>query len=337
MKFRMLGKTGLNVSVMGFGGIPIQRISAEEAVKVVHQALDAGINFFDTARNYTDSEEKLGAAFHGRRDEAIIATKSMARSKKGMAEDIRRSAKLFGAQYIDLYQMHNVKTAEDLDKVLAPGGALEALQEAKREGLVKHIGITGHIKDILIKALRTQLLETVQVPFNAVETDGAAELFRLAQDTNTGVIIMKPLAGGAFSNAQAALKYILSHPVTTVIPGMDSVQQARENAGIGTGDYQLSDEESKLLQGEVARLGQAFCRRCEYCQPCPAGVNIPAMFLLEGYYDRYNLQQWAIERYAAVDVKADACEDCGVCEEKCPYDLPIREMLPRLHGKLAAK
>ncbi|WP_366923991.1 aldo/keto reductase [Metallumcola ferriviriculae] len=334
MKYRVLGKTELKVSAIGFGGIAIQRVDSNQAAEIVNAALDKGINFFDTARGYTDSEVKLGKALKTRRSEAIIATKSMNRTKAGMAKDIRISLDNMGTDYIDLYQLHNVKDYQTLKQVLAPDGALEALIEAKEAGLVRHIGITGHIKDVLKEALANKQLETVQFPFNPVETEGAKELLELAEKARMGVIIMKPLAGGAFSQAESSLKFILSHQVSTVIPGMDSVEQVNINAAVASGDITLAAREKTLLDEEVGRLGNTFCRRCEYCQPCPEGVNIPAMFLLEGYYDRYNLQQWARERYWAMDVKAEACQDCGECEERCPYDLPIREMLSRVGEKL---
>ncbi|MBO8168423.1 MAG: aldo/keto reductase [Thermoanaerobacteraceae bacterium] len=335
MQYRILGKTGLKVSVIGFGGIPIQRVDADQAVEIVNRALDLGINFFDTARAYTDSEFKLGKALRARRQEAFIATKSMARTKEEMAADIRTSLDTLGVDYIDLYQLHNVKEKETLERVLAPGGALEALEEAREKGLIKHIGITGHIKDVLKVAMQTGRVETVQLPFNAVETDGVEEILDLAEANNIGTIIMKPLAGGALTNAGVALKFILSHPVTTVIPGMDSAEQVVANAAVGDSDFVLNGEEKSLLEEEVARLGSTFCRRCEYCQPCPEGINIPAVFLFEGYYDRYNLADWAKDRYRNLPVKADACVQCGACEEKCPYNLPIREMLARAGAKLA--
>lgn len=335
MQYRILGKTGLKVSVIGFGGIPIQRVDADQAVEIVNRALDLGINFFDTARAYTDSEFKLGKALRARRQEAFIATKSMARTKEEMAADIRTSLDTLGVDYIDLYQLHNVKEKETLERVLAPGGALEALEEARENGLIKHIGITGHIKDVLKVAMQTGRVETVQLPFNAVETDGVEEILDLAEANNIGTIIMKPLAGGALTNAGAALKFILSHSVTTVIPGMDSAEQVVANAAVGDSDFVLTGEEKSLLEEEVARLGSTFCRRCEYCQPCPEGINIPAVFLFEGYYDRYNLADWAKDRYRNLPVKADACVQCGACEEKCPYNLPIREMLARAGAKLA--
>ncbi|MCF8010254.1 MAG: aldo/keto reductase [Clostridiales bacterium] len=326
MKYRTLGQTGINASVIGFGGIPVQRISEDEAEIVVDKALDMGINFFDTARGYTDSEVKLGKVLGKRRSEAVIATKSMARSKEEMAKEIRSSLNDIGVDYIDLYQFHNVKDKDSYDKIFAPGGALEALKEAKEEGLVKHIGITGHVKTYLRDALKTGEVETVQFPFNAVETEDDAGLFSLAREMNVGIIVMKPLAGGALNNINYALRYILEYPVSVIIPGMDSVEQVEENVKAGACEA-LSEEEKNKLAKEAGELGTVFCRRCEYCQPCPQGINIPVVFLLHGYYTRYNLKDWAKERYKTLPVKVDACIECGECEEKCPYNLPVRQLL----------
>ena len=334
MEYRVLGKTGLKVSVVGFGGIPIQRVSAVEAHGIVNRALDLGINFFDTARGYTDSEEKLGAALKARRNEAVIATKSMARTGEAMAAEIKVSLKTMGLDYIDLYQLHNVKSQGELDKVLSPEGALAALIEAKKAGLVRHIGITGHIKEFLARILDLKEIETVQFPFNVVETGGVPELLQQAGARGTGVIVMKPMAGGALTRGNLALRYILEHDVTTAIPGMDSLQQVEENAGVGNALLPLTAAEREELAGEAETLGGAFCRRCEYCKPCNRQIDIPAVFLLDGYYTRYNLHEWARERYRSLGVGVEACTQCGECEERCPYNLPIRQMLAEAGTRL---
>jgi len=334
MKYRRLGKTDLQVSVTGFGGIPIQRIDASSVEKVVNRALELGINFFDTARGYTDSEEKLGAALKKHRDQVIIATKSMARDKKGMAEDIEKSLRTLDVDYIDLYQLHNVKDKRALEQVMGADGALAALKEAKEQGKIKHIGVTGHIKDILLEILQTGEMETVQFPFNPVETDGARELFELAEKMDAGVIVMKPMAGGALTNANLTLRFILEHPVSVAIPGMDSLEQVEENAAVGSDPRPLSDTEREELARVVAKLGTSFCRRCEYCLPCQQGIDIPSVFLFDGYYTRYDLKDWAKQRYQAMGVKPDSCLECGECEERCPYNLPIRKMLKEAAGRL---
>jgi len=334
MQYRILGRTGLKVSVVGFGGIPIMRISEPESAVVINRALELGINFFDTARGYTNSEAKLGAVLGKRRDQVIIATKTMSRTAEGMAADIKKSLETMGLDYIDLYQLHNVKDRDELDQAFGPGGALEALKQAQREGLVRHIGITGHIRSCLVEALKTGQMETVQFPFNAVEAAGAEELLDLAAATGTGVIVMKPLAGGSIRDTGPALRFILEHPVSTVIPGMDAPEQVDQNAAVGADLRPLTDTERKSLEEMAAKLGTTFCRRCEYCQPCPRGVDIPTVFLLDGYFTRYELQGWARERYRGMKVTAQECVECGECEEKCPYNLPIRTMLAEAKSRL---
>ncbi len=327
MQMRRLGKTGLQVSAIGFGGIPIQRVTSSQAAKVVEAAVSGGINFIDTARAYTDSETKLGGIIGKFRNKLVIASKSMARTREDMARDIDLSLREMKTDYIDLYQLHNVKDEGSLEKVMAPGGALEALQDARDRGKVRFIGVTGHIADILVKVIRTGLFDTVQVPFNPVETVALNELLPLARELDMGIIAMKPFAGGAFRNKAACLKFILESGFTTAIPGMDEVSQVTENIAAGGAGAFLTDEEKRLLADETDLLGRKFCRRCEYCQPCPRGIDIPTIFLLEGYSTRYGLQKWAVERYQPLSAKISDCIECGECEEKCPYSLPIREML----------
>ncbi|OPX83869.1 MAG: General stress protein 69 [Pelotomaculum sp. PtaB.Bin104] len=327
MLYRTLGRTKIKVSIVGFGGIPIQRISVEEAGLIVNRALDLGINFFDTARGYTDSEAKLGAALKTRRKEAVIATKSMARTREAMTADIQRSLAALRTNYIDIYQLHNVKDQATLEQILGEDGALAALKEAKQDGLIGHIGVTGHIKNFLLEAIKIEEVETVQFPFNAAETTGVNELLLGAVQADTGIIIMKPLAGGSLKNADIALRYILDNPVSAVIPGMDSLQQVEENASAGADPRPLTPHENSKLEEEVKKIGAVFCRRCEYCLPCRQGIDISSIFLFDGYYTRYNLKKWASERYRGLQTKADACKECGECEEQCPYGLPIRQML----------
>jgi predicted aldo/keto reductase-like oxidoreductase len=327
MEYRKLGRTGLEVSAVSMGGIPVQRVDEAGAIQVIEAALKAGINFFDTARAYTDSERKFGRVFGRDRRGALIATKSMARTREDMAREIDRSLTDLQVSRIDLYQLHNVKDEGALEKVLSPDGALTALEEARRQGKISFIGITGHIPAILVKAAATGRFDTVQFPFNAIETVAADELIPLARRMNIGTIAMKPFAGGALTGGPAALRFILEHGVDTVIPGMDAVEQVALNAAAGAPVRPLTTEERTEVLREAAALGERFCRRCEYCQPCPEGIDIPMIFLLDGYYTRYDLKGWAVERYRPLPQKASHCVECGECEARCPYALPIREML----------
>lgn len=328
MEYRILGKTGLKISRMGFGGIPIQRIDEEGTKVLMHRLMDAGVNYIDTARGYTVSEQYLGYALEGIRDQFVLATKSMSRTKEAMEADIRTSLRNLRTDYIDLYQVHN-PSMEQLDLVVAKDGALEALLEAKAAGKIGHIGLTAHSTAVFERALELDWVETIMFPYNIVENQGA-ELIRRCTDKNIGFIDMKPLAGGAIENAGLALRYVCSNPdVTVVIPGMAEVSELEENIRACSDTTPISADEEKAFEEVRKQLGTNFCRRCNYCAPCTMGINIPSVFLFAGYLERYNLENWARDRYNTLSVKASDCVQCGECEPRCPYHLPIREMMKK--------
>lgn len=326
MEYRILGKTGLRVSRIGFGGIPIQRIDAEGTRALMQALVEKGVNYIDTARGYTVSEEYLGYGLEGIRDKFVLATKSMSRDKASMARDIETSLANLRTDYIDLYQLHNPKL-EELDVIFSENGAIQALRQAKAEGKIGHIGITAHSAAVFEKALEYDEIETVMFPYNIVESQGE-ELIARCREKNVGFICMKPLAGGAIEDGRLALRYILANDnVTVAIPGMAEVKELEQNLAAGEDTSPLTEEEKAAFEKVRAELGQNFCRRCNYCAPCAAGINIPSVFLFQGYLRRYGLAGWARERYATLPVKASACVQCGACETRCPYQLPIRQMM----------
>ena len=332
MEYRTLGKTGLKISRLGFGGIPIQKVDAVATKQLIHAMIEKGMNYIDTARGYTVSESYLGEALEGVRDKFVLATKSMAVTKEAMAADIETSLHNFRTDYIDLYQVHNPSVAA-LDTILAPAGALEALLEAKAAGKIGHIGFTTHTTQLFEKALSLDWVETIMFPYNLVETQGE-ELMRKCTEKNIGFIVMKPLAGGAIEDPALALRFICANPdVTVVIPGMYDVKEIDMNLAAVENTAPLSADELKKIEEIRSQLGNNFCRRCNYCQPCSAGINISGIFILQGYLDRYGLGEWAKVRYDAMPVKANACIDCGACETRCPYNLPIRAMLKEASEK----
>ena len=326
MEYRQLGKTGLQISRLGFGGIPIQKTSAEETKTLLRYLMEQGVNYIDTARAYTVSEEYIGYALQGVRDRFVLATKSMARTAEAMAKDIDISLSNLQTDHIDLYQIHN-PNANDLEKVIDPGGALEALQAAKKAGKIGHIGITLHSVELFQRAVDFDWVETIMFPYNIVETQGEALITQCAEK-NIGFIAMKPLAGGAIDDGKTAIRYIVSNPaVTVVIPGMATITEAEQNIRSAGNTSPLTETEQSTVEAIGKSLGSNFCRRCNYCAPCAVGINIPVMFLLEGYYNRYDLKDWAKMRYAATEHRASDCIGCGACEPRCPYNLPIREMM----------
>ena len=331
MERRVLGKTNFKVSVIGFGGIPIQKLDRENSLALITEAYNNGINFIDTSRGYKESEELIGYALEKLgRENFVLATKSMKRDYDGIIEELNTSLKNLKTDYIDLYQFHNVKSEKELDILMGENGGLKAIKEAKEKGIVKEIGITSHNPDLLYNAIDTGEFATIQCPYNPIERQ-AEDLFKKAKENNIGVIVMKPLAGGAITNANLSLRFIVNNPnISSAIPGMESVSQLVDNVSVGTNVRELTKEEENILFEESRSLGTEFCRRCGYCAPCPQGIDIPTQFLMEGYYTRYNLKSWAVERYNAMEKRAVHCIECGKCEPKCPYDLPIRKMLKRV-------
>lgn len=328
MEKRSLGRTGFQVSVVGLGGIPIQRVDKSTSLEIVKEVLNQGMNFIDTARGYTVSEEIIGEALQVvGRDKFFIASKSMVRSYVGMLEEVNISLANLRTNYIDLYQLHNVKTIEDYKHVMSEDGAFKALKELKEKGLIKEIGISSHGLDVLDVAIDSGEFATIQYPYNAIERQ-AEDLFIKAKKNNIGVIVMKPLAGGALTNGESAIRFVLENPnISVVIPGMDSVEQVVENArpAIDRRDFTL--DERKELEEEAKSLGTQFCRRCGYCAPCTVGIDIPNNFMFHSYFTRYNLKDWALSRFETMNIKAKDCIQCGKCESRCPYDLPIMDML----------
>ncbi len=335
MEYITLGKTGLTVSRMGFGGIPIQKIDAAGTRILMEKLAENGVNYVDSARGYTVSEAYLGEALGGMRDRFIIATKSMARTKEAMEKDIETSLTNFRTDYIDLYQVHNPSLA-DLETVIGPGGALEALLEAKAQGKIGHIGLTAHMATVFERALDFEWVETVMFPYNIVETQGEA-LMRRAAEQGVGFVCMKPLAGGALEDATLALRFIAANPDSgVIIPGMYDEKEIAQNLAAIEDKAPLSDAELEKIDAIRRELGTQFCRRCNYCQPCPQGIGIAGIFVLEGYLSRYGLEDWAKLRYNATPKKAGDCIGCGACEARCPYQLPIREMLKRCREEFGA-
>jgi uncharacterized protein len=336
LKEKILGKTGLKVRTLGFGGIPIQRVSEDEAVNIVRHCYDLGMNYFDTARGYTISEERIGKALEDVREDVIIATKSGRRDADGIREEMATSLKNLRTDYIDNYQLHNVSNRKQWAEVRAPGGAMEAINEAHEKGVIKHVSITSHNPDIAIELVKSGLFETLMIPYNYLTPKPAEVLLPLCKELNVGTIIMKPFGGGAFSNANTALKWVFKDPNTDlVIPGVMSLDEINENHAIWQGDLTITKEEEELIAYDKKELGDSFCRGCNYCQPCPSGI--PISYMLRAEKQMLRRMGWSdsrVEGMKAAFKKVDRCIECGACETRCPYELPIIKLLPEAVASL---
>jgi len=327
MDYVRLGKSGLMVSRIGFGGIPIQRLGEEEAVAVVRRCLELGVNFIDTANAYTTSETYIGKAIAGwPREKLVIATKTGARDRETALKHLAQSLQALGTDYVDLWQFHGVSTAEAYAQVLAPGGAMEAAQEALAAGKIRHIGITSHSMDIALQAVPSGYFETIQFPFNFVAHEPLDKLIPLAQAHDVGFIAMKPLGGGMLENARLAFKYLLQFDVVPD-PGIERVSEIEEIVAIVEGDLTLSDAERAEMAQIRAGLGTRFCHRCEYCQPCPQKIQISTIMNLRSFWKRFPRSTFINGWVAQAVTRARECLECGECETRCPYHLPIREMI----------
>lgn len=327
MKQVRLGKTGLEVSAIGFGGIPIQRLTEAEAIRVVRAALDLGVTFIDTANGYTTSEERIGKAVAGRRHQVVIATKSGATDKATVLAHIELSLQRLQTDYIDLWQFHGINSFDKNARIMAPDGAMEAAREALQAGKIRHIGFSSHSMEVALQLVPSGLFETVQFPFNFVTHEPAHELLPLARQHDLGFIAMKPMAGGLLEKANLAIKYLLQFEGVVPDPGIEKVEEIEEIVGIANGDWALTPQEQRELERMREELGTRFCRRCQYCLPCPEGIDIPTVMNIRSFYKRFPPERFFAGHFGAAIEGAEHCAECRECEAKCPYQLPIPEML----------
>ena len=323
-----LGKTELEVSRVGIGGIPILRLDEEDAIDIVRYALDLGITFFDTANAYTSSkttsEELIGKGVADRREKVVIATKSSARTRKSALKHLELSLKRLATDYIDIWQFHGVNDDMAYKKIMAKDGAMAAAKDALETGTIRHIGFSSHAIDIALKMVQSGNFETVQYPINYVNNEAVDELVPLAKKMDVGFIGMKPFAGGNLRHADIAIKYLLQFDNVLPDPGVQRFQELKQIVDIVEGTWELTEYDEKRIQEKRNELGTRFCRWCDYCAPCPNGVSISWVMnaqLVPSYGDRYyNNTAKAIET-------AKNCVQCGECETKCPYELPIMETI----------
>ena len=340
MQYRRLGKTGIMASAVGLGAITGAG-GAEVTARILNDAIDLGVSFVDSGRGYAHSEERIGLVLKQRRDDLYVCTKTHERDKAGAARQIQESLELLLVDTIDVYMLHDVSGDEAYEKVFSSGGALAALKEAREAGKVAHIGISCHDLNTAVRAVRSGEFEVLEIPFSAVEnSEKHFEVIELANKLDVGVVAMKPLSGGNLSNPELALRYILQYDISTAIPGARKPEEARQNAMLGWNPRPLSADEQRVLFEEARALGETFCRRCGYCMPCTAGIDIPSTFIADtqarAAIARGDTRILEVVRkgYSMVPVKVDECVDDGVCEEKCPYNLPIGEMMRAAQERL---
>jgi predicted aldo/keto reductase-like oxidoreductase len=328
MRYLLLGQTGLKVSEVGFGGIPIIRLATVEAVEVLRRAYDRGITLFDTANVYLDSEEKMGLALADVRSRLVLATKTLKRDRAGAEADIDLSLRRLRTDYLDLFQIHQVSQESDYQELTGPGGALEAVYRAREQGKVRHIGLTSHSIDMAARLVRTGLFSTVQFPFNFIESRPVDDLHPWARQQQMGILAMKPFAGGVLDRAELCYKFLRQFPDVIPLPGFDAPEQVDQVADIYETENSVLPEDLAAMDKYRTELGQQFCRRCEYCQPCEQEVKITAAMA-------YPIMVRRMSPAKAVGFSAKAmesvrnCIECGECVERCPYHLPIPEMLKK--------
>lgn len=328
MNYFELGETGMMVSEVGFGGGPIIRLKTNDAISVLQRALERGINFYDTANAYHDSQSKIGKAFQGVREKIFISTKTFFRDEKGAAEEIDNSLLALKTDYIDIFQLHQISQERDFETAIGPGGAMEALFKAQQAGKIRHIGVSSHNLEMGVRLVRSGLFSTIEFPLNFIETKALEELRPTARDYRIGMISMKPFAGGMIDNGNLAFKFLRQYPDILPLPGFDSVQYVDDAVGIYSKVNQITDEDSELMEEYRRKLGKEFCRRCEYCQPCPNGVHITMAMCYPIVVSRMTFKvtmNFAKESMESVS----RCIGCEECTERCPYELPIPEMLKR--------
>ncbi|MDD4860227.1 MAG: aldo/keto reductase [Dehalococcoidales bacterium] len=323
-----LGRTNLMVTRLGFGGIPIQRDTEEEAIAVVKRCLEHGINYLDTANGYTNSEERIGKAIQGRpRKDIVLATKTQARDREGVEKHLKLSLKHMQVDYIDVYQFHNISDKKGMDAILAPGGPLDTARDAQKAGLIRHIGITSHNWDVAKQLVATDHFSTIMVPFNFVTREPADDLLPLARKHDVGFIAMKPLNGGALDNINIAFKFFLQFPDVITIPGIEKPHEIDEIIKVINGPAELTRAEREEMERIRSTMGNRFCRRCDYCQPCNAGIPISVVMSSFTFERRLPPESLLTGWFHDAITKAKDCIECGECETRCPYHLPIRDMI----------
>lgn len=321
-----LGKTGITVEKNSFGALPIQRISREEAVRLLRRAYSRGITFFDTARYYTDSEEKVGEAFAGMRDKVYIATKTGAQTASDFWKELGISLEKLQTDYIDIYQFHNPSFCP------RPGdgsGLYEAMLKAREKGMIRHIGITNHRLNVAREAVESGLYETLQFPFSYLATDKDISLVEACKETGMGFIAMKALSGGLINNSAAAYAFLAQYDNVLPIWGVQREQELDEFLSYIDNPPAMTDAVREVIEADRRELLGDFCRGCGYCMPCPAGIEINNCARMSLMIRRAPSDAQLTQEMQAKMKKIEECLHCGKCSSKCPYGLDTPALLEK--------
>jgi predicted aldo/keto reductase-like oxidoreductase len=323
------GRTNLMVTKIAFGGIPIQRVSRQDGIRLVRDTLELGVNFIDTAHGYGHSEEVIGEAMESvPRDSVVIATKSPAADAKGLLTDLEESLRRLRTDHVDIYQLHGVSSKEKMAAVIGPGGAFEGMEEGIRASKVRFAAFSSHNLPVAADMIRTGRFAAVQIPFNFVDTEASEHVIPLAREADMGVIAMKPLGGGRLEDALLCIRYLLQFPDVIPDPGIETLAQLREILGVMGSRGPLTGEEKESIEQHRSKLGSQWCHRCDYCQPCPQHISISTLLVAETFAKRMPAEK---ARYFVEDSfrTAENCKECRQCVEKCPYHLDIPILLKK--------
>ena len=326
MKQITLGSTGICVPQNAFGALPIQRISHEAAVELLRKAHAGGMTFFDTARGYSDSEEKLGLAFGGNWDGINLATKSVSRNPEAVLADLETSLRLLKRDYIDIYQFHNI------DRCYRPRdgtGMYECLLEAKKQGKIRHIGATTHKIGIAEEIIESGLYETLQFPFSYLSSPRELALAEKCKKANMGLIAMKALAGGLINRAEAAFAFIAQYDNVLPIWGIQRETELAQWLGFFEAPAAMNAELEEFIDTERKSILGDFCRGCGYCMPCPVGIQINQCARMSLMLRRAPSRDWLTEYWQKEIQKIESCLNCGQCKSRCPYELDIPGLLKK--------
>lgn len=326
MRSVTLGRAGITVPQNAFGALPIQRIDRQEAVGILRRAYDGGMRYFDTARAYSDSEEKLGYAFEGMRDQVFIATKSAAKTPGAFRKDINTSLRMLRTDYIDVYQFHMV------DRCYRPGdgsGMYECMQEAKASGKIRHISVTSHKIEVAMEIADSGLYDTLQFPFSYLSSDKELALVEACRRNNVGFIAMKGLAGGLISESEAAMAYMLQFDNVLPIWGIQKISELEEWLAFMHNEPEMTDEIKAFIDKEKKELSGEFCRGCGYCMPCTVGIKINNCARMSLMLRRAPSKEWLTTEWREEMAKIEDCVECGLCASRCPYELDTPQLLRR--------